>query len=59
MKGLDRRVGALEDEQSTPDSITRIVKAYGRFRITAVINVTKYTFKVCSEQLPCSEGLII
>lgn len=56
---MGRRVGALEEEQSNPDSITRIVKGYGRVRIRAVLTWSKYTFRVCSESLPCSEGLIM
>lgn len=59
LTGLERRVGALEEEQSTPDSITRVVKGYGAFRIRAVIRCWTYRFRVCSEALMCSESLII
>lgn len=44
-----RRVSALEDEQSNPDGLTRIAKAYGNVRITTRLIVDKYTFRVCSD----------
>lgn len=56
---LERRVGAIEEEQSNPDAITRIVKVYGRIRLTAILSASLYTFRVCSDTLSCSEELIL
>ena len=59
LTNVGRRVGALEEEQSSPDSISRIVKSYGTIRISAVVRVSRHTFRVCSDSLPCSEELIL
>lgn len=59
INSVERRVGALEDEQSTPDVISQIVKGYGTLRVRAILRVRAHTYHLCSESLLCSEELII
>jgi len=59
LTSVERRVGALEDEQSTPDVLSQIVKGYSTLRVRAVLRVRAHTYHLCSESLLCSEGLII
>ena len=59
ISSVERRVGALEDEQSTPDVISQIVKGYGTLRVRAILRVRAHTYHLCSESLLCSEELII
>lgn len=59
LTAMERRVGALEDEQSTPDIISQIVKGYGALRVRALLRVSSHVYHVCSESLLCSEELII
>jgi hypothetical protein len=59
INSVERRVGALEDEQSTPDIITQITKGYGTLRVRAILRVRAHTYHLCSESLLCSEELII
>ena len=56
---VERRVGALEEEQSTPDVISQIMKGYGNLRLRATLRVRAHFYHVCSESLFCSEELII
>lgn len=59
LNSMERRVGALEEEQSTPDIITQITKGYGTLRVRAILRVRAHTYHLCSESLLCSEELII
>ncbi|WP_374711541.1 hypothetical protein [Symbiobacterium terraclitae] len=59
ISSMERRVGALEDEQSTPDVISQIVKGYGTLKVRATLRVRAHTYHLCSETLLCSEELII
>lgn len=57
---LARRVDALEEEQVNIESISRIIKAYQNIRIAIRVRAARsHTYLVCSEQLMCSEELII
>ncbi|MBY6277689.1 hypothetical protein [Symbiobacterium thermophilum] len=59
LNSMERRVGALEEEQSTPDIITQITKGYGTLKMRATLRVRMHWYHLCSESLLCSEELII
>lgn len=59
LQTMGRRVGALEDDQSEPDVITRVVKGYGTVKVRCIFRFSTYRFRVCSENLVCSESLVI